>query len=165
MGLQFFSSPIDQIEKIGLRPFLDSAYAKEWPTLIGLDWVETEGFSAADLSVRYARVTTESLFKVAVGRSKKNNTIYSIKVTCTRFVIGMLETCFSKPVNGSIPVRVYFLSLNFWYSDIYPLTVADDTKLIIYVAFSCMTLIKTMLLTSLLFLFAFSFVSDSKEVF
>ena len=81
LGLQFLSSPTDQIEKIGLRPFLDSAYAKEWPTLIGRDWVETEGFSAADLSVRYARVTTESLFMTTVGRSEKNNTSNIIKVT------------------------------------------------------------------------------------
>ncbi|GFS19123.1 membrane metallo-endopeptidase-like 1 [Elysia marginata] len=99
----FYKSCMDtaQIEKIGLQPFSDSSFAKEWPTLVGSGWKETTDFTVADLNMRYALVLISPLLRITSGTSKTSNRVYRIHVSGAG-KLGLPSRTYSSPRNGTV---------------------------------------------------------------
>ncbi|GFR65460.1 membrane metallo-endopeptidase-like 1 [Elysia marginata] len=68
-----------KIEDIGLKPFLDTPYAKEWPTLIGQNWTGEAAFDLNNVIIRYMAISVEPIFSYGVSTDIMNplrNTIW-----------------------------------------------------------------------------------------
>ncbi|KAK3788012.1 hypothetical protein RRG08_042300 [Elysia crispata] len=90
-----------QIEKIGLQPYLDTTFAKEWPTLLGSAWKNSANFDIADLNAKYSPEISNPLFKIWVQTNSKNNSFYQIYVGGLGSV-GISKEQYFTPRNGTI---------------------------------------------------------------
>ncbi|KAK3734558.1 hypothetical protein RRG08_003466 [Elysia crispata] len=99
----YFKSCMDvaQREKIGLQPYLDTTFAKEWPTLLGSAWKNSTNFDIADLNARYSPVIANPLLNIWVQTNAKNNSIYQISVS-GRGTSGIQLGYYRRPRNGTI---------------------------------------------------------------
>ncbi|KAK3771811.1 hypothetical protein RRG08_066323 [Elysia crispata] len=90
-----------QIEKIGLQPYLDTTFAKEWPTLLGSAWQNSTNFDIADLNAKYSAVMSNPLILMGSYRNLKNNSNYDIFVGGTG-PLGISAGHLTTPRNGTI---------------------------------------------------------------
>ncbi|GFO07065.1 membrane metallo-endopeptidase-like 1 [Plakobranchus ocellatus] len=60
-SLPLLSISTEKIEEIGVEPYLEITYAKEWPTLIGQNWTGESQFDRNDVITRYFEVSVEPL--------------------------------------------------------------------------------------------------------
>ncbi|KAK3784342.1 hypothetical protein RRG08_017916, partial [Elysia crispata] len=70
-----------KIEEIGVQPFLNTSYAKEWPTLIGENWAGEASFSLDDFNERYMSVSVDPFFSFAVTSDIMNSSRHTIWLT------------------------------------------------------------------------------------
>ncbi|KAK3802842.1 hypothetical protein RRG08_053993 [Elysia crispata] len=101
----YYKSCIDtaQIEKIGLQPYLDTTFAKEWPTLLGSAWENSMNFDIADLNARYSPEISNPLMRIRIGIGLKRG-IFSFSEIHV-FSLGQLHISkehYSKSRNGTI---------------------------------------------------------------
>ncbi|GFO26258.1 endothelin-converting enzyme 1 [Plakobranchus ocellatus] len=59
----------DKIEEIGVEPYLNTSYAKEWPTLIGQNWPGESQFDLNNVTTRYFEVSIGTLYIFYITRN------------------------------------------------------------------------------------------------
>ena len=70
-----------KIEEVGVQPYLDTEYAKEWPTLIGQNWPGEATFNLNDVLAKYTKISIEPIFSYAVYADIKNNSRNTLYVS------------------------------------------------------------------------------------
>ncbi|KAK3769242.1 hypothetical protein RRG08_005188 [Elysia crispata] len=70
---------IEQRERIGLQPFLETKFAEEWPTLKGRAWKETKNFSLEEMVLLYSRFNP--FFNIHVVEDHENLPHKAIDIT------------------------------------------------------------------------------------
>ncbi|GFN96416.1 endothelin-converting enzyme 1 [Plakobranchus ocellatus] len=68
----------EKIEEIGVEPYLQTSYAKEWPTLIGQNWTGESQFDLDNVITRYFGVSVEPIVSVAIAQDLMNSSRYAI---------------------------------------------------------------------------------------
>ncbi|RUS78119.1 hypothetical protein EGW08_014127 [Elysia chlorotica] len=68
------------IERIGLRPYLLSPFAQEWPTLIGRNWSSEATFDLDEVNSAYMGVAIQPLFSISITVDIVNSSKHSLTV-------------------------------------------------------------------------------------
>ena len=73
--------PTDQIEAIGLQPYLDTEFAKQWPTLIGQNWSGEATFDLNDVMAEHMPIGVRSIFTFDIMRDLENTSRKTLYVS------------------------------------------------------------------------------------
>ena len=77
----YFLMSTDQIEAIGLQPYLDTEFAKQWPTLIGQIWSGEATFDLNDVMAEHMLIGVRSITKFDIMKDVKNSSRKTIYVS------------------------------------------------------------------------------------
>ncbi|GFO33763.1 endothelin-converting enzyme 1 [Plakobranchus ocellatus] len=90
----------EKIEEIGVEPYLETSYAKEWPTLIGQNWTGESQFDLNDVIIRYSEVSIQPICSFAFALDLMNSSAYAIYLYDP--VLFLPRTYFIRPRNDSV---------------------------------------------------------------
>ncbi|GFO22718.1 endothelin-converting enzyme 1 [Plakobranchus ocellatus] len=91
-----------KIEEIGVEPYLETSFAKEWPTLIGQSWTGESQFDLNDVIIRY---NDEIIYSNDSKYFKKHLTLSAFNFCSTKLYDPRLflpRTYFIRPRNDSV---------------------------------------------------------------
>ncbi|GFN96415.1 membrane metallo-endopeptidase-like 1 [Plakobranchus ocellatus] len=88
------------IEEIGVKPYLNTSYSQEWPTLIGQNWTGESQFDLNDVITRYFGVFVEPIASVSLRPDPMNSSRYAIYLDDPALFLP--RTYFIRPRNDSV---------------------------------------------------------------
>ncbi|GFN96419.1 endothelin-converting enzyme 1 [Plakobranchus ocellatus] len=98
---RFYKACLDEasIEQIGLRPYLDSPFAQEWPTLIGRNWSQESTFDLNDVNSKYMAYSIQPIFSISIAADIMNSTKHALSLGDPR--LSLSRKILRKPRNST----------------------------------------------------------------
>ncbi|GFO32245.1 membrane metallo-endopeptidase-like 1 [Plakobranchus ocellatus] len=90
----------ERVEQIGVQPYLNTSYAKEWPTLIGHHWPGESTFDLNDVMTKYFATGVTHIFSFSVKQDFKNTSKHTLNLNAPEFTLA--RSYLMKPRNDSV---------------------------------------------------------------